>query len=254
MKAAAPHHLGHSDVARPCFSCRHRHVTVFHENVFLASEGDEDTSCSLSINVAGQRSLAGADGRFLFRAVSTPIHDELVGINDRVQLTGKAEANPYTNGLFKRLRKHRDLLAWHSDAQATATTHIGGHPWQWRADFLKDFGRLREAYEGLLSGGKRIVALIDLLAGPNGSVVDWAAPVFRPFIEKFEGIFQAGDFLNEVVSASHEDGIVKRSFAHHFLQENERVLGFLGWPAPVAATTAINMFSTIWNVKIGEAT
>jgi hypothetical protein len=83
--------------------------------------------------------------------------------------------------------------------------------------------------------------------------VDRAASAFRPLVEKFQGILQTGDFLNEVISVLHEDGVVKRSVAHQFLQENERVLVLLGWPKPSAATAFVNMFSAPWNVKTGEA-
>jgi hypothetical protein len=83
--------------------------------------------------------------------------------------------------------------------------------------------------------------------------VYWAAFVLRPLVEKFQGIFQTGDFLDEMVSVLHKDGVGKRSVAHQFLQENERLLVLSCWPEPMAAKASINMFSANWNVKIGDA-
>src|SRR6185312_10184481 len=112
--------------------------------VLLAGESNKDTPRGLGVDIAGQCGLAGADCLFLFRAVSTPIHNKLVGINDRVQLTGKAKANPDADRLLESLRKHCDLLARHLYGQTTALARIRGHPCQRRAEALKDSYRLGE--------------------------------------------------------------------------------------------------------------
>jgi len=71
-------------------SGKRRYCAFLHQNVFLTCEGYENASCGLSVDITDQGGLASANGRFLFRAVATPFHCELIGVSHSVELAREA--------------------------------------------------------------------------------------------------------------------------------------------------------------------
>lgn len=178
-----------SDVSRPRFFRNQGHCVVLEQNVLLASEGQENASCSFCLDVPDQRGFAGADGGFLFRAVATPLNRELIGIGDCVELAGKAQSNQYPDWLFEELGKHRDLLIHDTlGRDAAALAAVADHTWQGFGNVLMDFGRLGETAKSLPCGRPWVAVVKCSLTGAEGGLIDSAPSVLWPFIEKFQGV------------------------------------------------------------------
>lgn len=74
-------------------------------------KGNENASRRFRIDISHQRGLASANSRFLFRAVAARIAGELIGVGDRVELTGKAQSDPNAGRLFEGFDSMGDLPA-----------------------------------------------------------------------------------------------------------------------------------------------
>ncbi|CDX40740.1 hypothetical protein MPLSOD_40555 [Mesorhizobium sp. SOD10] len=224
-EAALPTASVTSDMLRLGTSYARRNCAILDEDVLLARKGDKNALRCFRINIPGQSGLAGTDRSLLLGAVAAPVDDKSIGVHDGVQLTRKPQSYPDADWLFEWFGEHRERprSATMLGGQPAAFAAFADHPGQGGAHLFMDFGGLRETAKCLSGGGQRKAAVECSLAGAQRRFIDRPTPVLGPFIEKFQGVFEAGDFLDEAVSALHENRAVEHPIVHKILQVERTV-------------------------------
>jgi len=148
----------------------------------------------------------------------------------------------------RRARNATHLATCLSGHRAAAAGFRTDHPGWWRSDFLIDFCCFREAGKRIARRCWRVVAVKGPLAGAKRGPVNGALSFLRPFVEKFQCVFEAGYFANDHLPVLHENGAVKHPIAHQILQLqrilNSGIDAAQGWLA-----SRKNMGRAVYSVK-----
>jgi hypothetical protein len=60
--------------------------------------------------------------------------------------------------------------------------------------------------------------IVCIIAHPKGRLVDQVSVISRPFIEKIDSVWKAGNLLHDVRPTPHENGAAENLSVHSFLQ------------------------------------
>lgn len=140
-------------------------------------------------------------------------------------------------------------LGWHS----ARTARSAYHPRQRDRDIFEYIRCLGKGSKRLPRRRERVAALKCALTCPQCGVVNRATTFLRPIVEKFQGVLDARNLLNEVLPILHENGAVEHFIVHQILLQNERVYGFWERSSWMATSTAYDMWKVPFTIKIALA-